>query len=60
MCVGEVLEHILTVLKNPKMVVWLCGDYSWILLHYVLQKSHYVMQISASTWNGKVYKCMCV
>lgn len=53
MCVGEVVDHILTVLKNPRMVVWLCGDYSWILLQHVLQKPHYILPISSTVWNGQ-------
>ena len=53
MNVGEVVEHILVVLKNPRMVVWLCGDYSQILLHHILQKPHHVVQISASAWSGE-------
>ena len=53
MNVGEVVEHILTVLRSPRMVVWLCGDYSQILLHHILLKPHHVVQISASSWNGE-------
>ena len=54
MNVGEVVEHILTVLRSPRMVVWLCGDYSQILLHHILLKPHHVVQISASSWNGEM------
>ena len=57
---GEVVEHIMTVLRNSKMVVWMCGDYSWILLHYLLQKQHYVVQISAAAWSGELCVCVCV
>ena len=53
MCVGEVVEHILLVLRNPRTVVWLCGDYSWILVHSLLQKPHYVLQISSNSWSGE-------
>lgn len=53
MNVGEVVEHILVVLRNPRMVLWLCGDYSQILLHHILQKPHHVVQISASAWSGE-------
>ena len=53
MCVGEVIEHISAVLRNGRMAAWAANDYSWILLHYVLQKPHYVHQIPQTTWNGE-------
>ena len=53
MPVGEVVDHILTVLRSPKMMVWLCTDYSSVLLHYILCKPRHVLQISTTAWGGE-------
>jgi len=47
------LEHVISVLENKKMGVWLCMDYSQTLLHYILSVPYYILQLSSQSWEGR-------
>jgi len=51
--IGDVLEHVISVLENKKMGVWLCMDYSQTLLHYILSVPYYILQLSCQSWEGE-------
>ena len=51
---GEVLNHIRAVLDNRKMKEWAAMDYTHILMVHILSVPHYILNISATQWEGEL------
>lgn len=51
--VHDILGHVIQILKDHKMVVWLCNDYTQVLVQHIFTVPRYVMEITRHVWDGE-------
>ena len=51
--VHDILSHVIQILNDEKMVVWLCNDYTQVLVQHIFTVPRYVMEITHHMWDGE-------
>eukprot|EP00731_Ephydatia_muelleri_P031937 Em0023g444a len=49
--VHDILSHMIQILNDQKMVVWLCNDYTQVLVQHIFTVPRYVMEITRHMWD---------